>query len=131
MVDINTAVRFVDDVLDGNPKTNDFCPGKIDGKKLVKIAVQHERRLLVFKRIKHIIYVQEGTREIWYKNNECYPSAVKMGFSISQMGNDKRAVPMEVYAELLIDGRSRPDTLVISVGDSARNWLARNDFELV
>lgn len=119
MVDINTAVRFVDEVTDGNPKTTNYCPGHIDGRKLIQIGIQKERRILkkLFKKVKHIIYLQEGTRLIWYKNNECYPAVVKMGFSMSELTMHPKAVPMETYAMYFLDNK-----------DPA--WLKRNDFVL-
>jgi len=116
-MDMNSVVRFVDDYSDKNPKTNNSSPGKIDGKRLIKIGLQKERRLLVFKRTKHIIFVLEGTREIWYKNNFDYPVAVAMGFKVSQLKWHPKAVPMEQYARYFLD-------------KSDMEWLERNDYEL-
>jgi hypothetical protein len=116
-MDMNSVVRFVDDYSDKNPKTNDSSPGKIDGKKLIKIGLQKERRLLIFKRTKHIIFVLEGTRNIWYKNNFDYPVAVAMGFKASQLKWHPKAVTMERYAQLFID-------------DADPEWLKINDYEL-
>lgn len=111
-------VRFVDAWTDNDPKTRDSSPGTLDGKKLVAIGVQKERRLLVFKRVKHVIFRLKGTREIWYKNNFDYPVAVAMGFSLSRLDLHPKAIPMEQYAKLFID-------------KTDLEWLARNDFELV
>lgn len=117
-MDMNSVVRFVDDYNDKNPKTNDSCPGKVFGHKLIRIGIQKERRLLVFKRVKHVIFVEEGTRNIWYKNNFCYPVAVSMGFKASQLKMHPMAVPMEQYARYFLD-------------QADNDWLDRNDYELV
>ena len=117
-MDMQTVVRFVDAWTDNDPKTRDSSPGKLDGKQLVKIGVQKERRLLVFKRVKHVIFKLEGTREIWYKNNFDYPAAVAMGFSLSKLQMHPMAVSMEQYAKYFIDK--------IDLG-----WLERNDYSLV
>lgn len=116
MVDVNTAVRFVDDFLDGNPKTRDSCPGKVNGNKLIPIANQIQRRTVGRKSIKHIIFIEQGTRNIWYKKSICDAGVVKMGFSLSELRMDARSVPMEVYAKYFID-RLNPQ------------WLKDNDFE--
>lgn len=115
--DINEAVRFVDDFMDKDPKTRDSCPGKINKHKLIVIGYQKERRLLIFKRIKHIIYREATTRNIWYKNSECNPGVVMMGFSLSRLALHPNAVTMEKYAEYFLD---------ISNAD----WLERNNYVL-
>lgn len=117
-MDISTVVRFVDDYNDKNPKTNNSSPGALDGKKLIKIGVQKERRLLVLKRVKHIIFVLEGTREIWYKNTFDYPVAVAMGFKASKLKWHPKSVTMEQYARLFLD-KVDPD------------WLKLYDYELI
>ncbi len=119
MPDINTAVRFVDDWIDKDPKTRDSSPGKVNGNRLIQIAIQKERRF--FKRlthpIKHYIFQEEGTKSIWYKQSFNNAGVVKMGFSLSELGMDRRSVPMETYYARFIE---TPD----------KEWLARNDFEL-
>ena len=118
-MDMNTVVRFVDDVVDGNPKTKDTCPGTLDGKKLIQVGIQLERRIgkLFFKSVKYRIYVLEGTRTIWYKVNKCYPSVVAMGFKRETLKMHKSAVPMEQYAAYFLD-------------NSDPQWLKDNDFML-
>lgn len=117
-MNMNSVVRFVDDWRDKDPKTRDSSPGKLDGKQLIKIGVQKERRLLVLKRVKHVIFVLQGTREIWYKNTFDYPVVVAMGFKASELKFHPKAIPMEEYANLFLD-------------NSNPNWLKRNDYELV
>lgn len=131
MTDINTAVRFVDAWLDDDPKTTNSSPGTVDGHKLILIGLQKQRRIFGRGKTKHVIFLEEGTRNIWYKKNFDYPSIVKMGFSISEMRLDQKALPMETYAKIFIDGKKTPDHLIGEIGTSARNWLKRNDFELI
>lgn len=141
MVDINTAVRFVDDWADKDPKTRDSSPGKVDGKQLRQIGVQKERRLLrrLFKSVKHVIFLAEGTHDIWYKNNYDYPAVVKMGFSLSRLTMHPNAVPMEFYYEVFMNpGKLLPVDLLR--GQSIETlkglqmrgyeWLELNDFKL-
>lgn len=117
-MDINSVVRFVDDYRDKDPKTVDSCPGKVYGNQLVRIGVQIERRIFgLRKSVKHIIFVEEGTRNIWYKNTFCYPSVVAMGFSASKLIFHPKAVSMQEYAKYFLD---QVDT----------DWLKRNDFVL-
>lgn len=115
----HTAVRFVDAFMDNDPKTRDTCPGTVNGHKLIKIALQKERRIFkkIIRPIKHIIYREEGTRSIWYKQSECNAGVVMMGFSMKEMDWDRKAVPMETYAKYFID--------IIDA-----DWLARNDYVL-
>ena len=126
-MDMSTVVRLVDDFTDDNYSTRDSCPGKVFGHNLVPIGRQIERRLFRKSKLKHLIFVAEGTRDIWYKNSYCDAGVVAMGFSLSKLDKHPKAVPMEVYAELFLDGL---DKLVIPVGTSARVWMKRNDFEL-
>ena len=119
MVDIHTAVRLVDDFQDTDPRTRNSSPGSVNGNQLVMIGVQKERRLFkkAFWPIKNFIFVEYGTRNIWYKPSYNSAGVVKMGFSLSEMKMDKRSVPMDTYALYFLD-HANPD------------WLARNDFEL-
>ena len=119
MPDINLAVRFVDDYRDKDPTTRDSSPGKVDGHRLILIGTQKERRLL--KKFvwptKNFIFVEEGTRNIWYKPSFNNAGVVAMGFSLKLLDNHPKAVPMEQYASYFLD-KSDPV------------WLARNDFVL-
>ena len=117
-MDTSTVVRLVDDYIDDDYHTRDSCPGKVNGHKLIHIGNQIERRIFRRGRVKHLIYLEEGTRNIWYKDSNCSPGAVAMGFSTKRLANHPNAVPMEQYAKYFID----------QVDDS---WLARNDFQLV
>lgn len=116
MVDINTAVRFVDAFMDEDFNTRESCPGKVYGHKLIPIANQIQRRTIGRKSIKHIIFLEEGTRNIWYKKSICDTGVVKMGFSLNELRMDKKSIPMEIYAKYFID-RINPQ------------WLKDNDFE--
>lgn len=116
--DINTAVRFVDDYVDHDPKTRNSCPGKVNGHNLILIGKQIERRFFNRGKTKHLIYLEEGTRNIWYKQSNCNAGVVKMGFSLSELDKDSNSVPMEEYAKYFID-KSDPE------------WLKQNDFVLV
>lgn len=127
-MDMSTVVRLVDDFTDDNYSTRDSCPGKVFGHELIPIGRQIERRRFRKNRIKHLIFVAKDTRNIWYKNSFCDAGVVAMGFSLSLLDKHPKAVPMEVYAELFLDGL---DKLVIPVGMSAREWMKQNDFELV
>src|SRR3990167_1057167 len=118
-MDMSTVVRLVDDFVDDNYTTRDSCPGTVFGHDLVPIGKQIQRRFLRRNTIKHLIFVQKNTRNIWYKNSYCDAGVVAMGFSLSRLDKHPKAVPMEVYAELFLDGL---DKLVISVGTSARQW---------
>lgn len=117
-MDMSNVVRFVDDYLDNDPKTRNSSPGKVFGHNLILIGKQIERRPFRQKRVKHLIFQEEGTRNIWYKNTFDYPSIVAMGFSTSKLTQHPKAVPMEQYARYFID---RID----------EDWIKRNDFELV
>jgi hypothetical protein len=129
LIDINTAVRFVDDYMDKDPTTRDSSPGSVYGKKLKLVAYQWERRLIGRGKIKHVIFVAEGTRDIWYKKNYDYPAVVKMGFSLAEQGMDRKSLPMEVYSLIFINGKLYPDLFVVHLGTSVKNWMQRNDFE--
>ena len=119
MADLHNVVRLVDDFQDTDPRTRNSSPGSVNGNQLVMIGVQKERRLLkkAFWPIKNYIFVEYGTRNIWYKQSFNNAGVVKMGFSLSEMKMDKRSVPMEVYAQYFLDGTNP-------------QWLERNDFEL-
>jgi len=117
MPNIKEAVRFVDDFQDLDPKTKDSCPGKVNGNKLVLIGKQLERREKGKGKVKHLIYVEEDTRNIWYKNSKCNAGVVMMGFSLTSLGMHPKSVPMEKYAEYFLDNKDP-------------KWLERNDFKL-
>ncbi len=123
-IDINTAVRFVDDFLDQDPRTRDSSPGKVHGHRLVLIGKQRERRF--FKKfshpIKNYIFLEEGTENIWYKQSFNNAGVVKMGFSLSELGMDKKSVPMETYYKYFVANKGLT---------SSQEWLQRNDFELI
>lgn len=121
-------VRFVDAIADKDPKTKDMCPGTINGHKLIPIANQYNRRFRFFRRLKHIIYNEEGTRNIWYKNNKCYPGVVSMGFSLKRLRHHPNAVSMELYATVFLDN---PQQHIIELNTTAFVWLERNDYELI
>ena len=125
--DIKEVVRLVDDFQDQDYKTRDSCPGKVFGHQLTQIGLQRERRFFGKGKVKHIIFVEEGTRNIWYKDSFCSAGIVAMGFSLSKLEFHPKAVPMETYAEIFLDGEDR---LVIPVGTSAKEWMKRNNFEL-
>jgi len=114
----NEVVRFVDDYMDRDPSTRDSSPGKVFGHQLKKIGVQIQRRLFRRGKVKHVIFVEEGTRNIWYKNSFNNAGVVAMGFSLSRLTMHPNAVSMEEYARYFLD-------------DSDPDWLERNDFELV
>lgn len=115
MVDPNLLTGFVDDI-------NSRCPGTFKGKKLIRIAVQKERRLFGLIKtgsVKNIIYQLAGTRDIVYKEkNECHPGVIMMGLKGDTWVMHPKSVPMTKYAEYFLD---RVDL----------DWLKRNDFELV
>ncbi len=115
---MNTVVRLVDAWTDNDPKTRDACPGKINGNKLVKIGIQWNRRLKFWRKQKYVIYVEKGTRNIWYKSSKCNAGVVAMGFSRRRMDLHLKSVSMEEYAKYFID---RSDS----------KWLKRNNYELV
>jgi len=117
-MDMFTAVRFVDAFQDDNPKTMDSCPGRVNNRDLIAIAVQYNRRFRFFKRKKNIIYREGATRNIWYKRSKCNAGVVIMGFSLSRLKNHPNAIPMQRYAEFFLDDRN-PE------------WLERNDYKLI
>lgn len=128
MMDYNSVVRLVDDFTDNDYKTRDSCPGSVFGHKLIPIARQVERRLFGRGKIKNLIFREQGTRNIWYKKSYCDVGVVAMGFSLSSMEMHQKALSMETYAEIFL---SHQDRLIIPIGTSARDWMKRNDFELV
>lgn len=118
MVDPNLLTGFVADI-------NDRCPGRFpkeNPKKLIKIAIQKERRLFGLIKTgatKNIIYKLEGTRDLVYKEkNECHPGVIMMGLSGKNWKSHPKSVPMEMYAKYFLD--------VIDP-----QWLKRNDYEFV
>lgn len=112
--------------VDNWKEITDIHAGKIDGKPLLEIAHQKERRLwkkLIGRKIKNYIYHISGTRLIVYKEYKKSAAVMRMGLSghfLKMSGNPlhKYAVSMETYARYFLDGID-PD------------WLARNDYELV
>lgn len=115
------------------------CPGTIDEKQLKRVGIQRERRFLFFRSVKHIIYLQEGTHNLWYKNKHCGQGAAVMGFSLKRLGMHPSAVPMEFYYQVfttpdkplpveLLRGQSL-DTLR-EIAMPTRKWLEINNFEL-
>jgi hypothetical protein len=116
----NAVMWKLDDWKDDNPKTNDYNPGKLDGKELRLIALQKERRLrnLFFKTTKNWIYHVGNTRLIVYKPFPKCAGVIPMGLSLKSGLRHPKSVPMETYAKLFID---RIDII----------WLHENDFVLV
>lgn len=110
-MDMASAVRFVDDFRDSSP-------GTIDGHKLIHIGNQIQRRIFRKGKVKHLIFVEEGTRNIWYKDAMHSVGASKMGFSKTRLRMHPKAVSMEQYAEYFLDGKDD-------------GWLLRNDYRLV
>ena len=128
MPDINIAVRFVDDWKDHDPKTRNSSPGTVNGNKLYQIGIQKERRLLKIltgHSIKNYIFVEQGTRNIWYKQSFNNAGVVMMGFSLSLLGPHPKSVPMETYAKAFLDGGYIPELKA-----DADAWLKRNDYVL-
>ena len=117
-MDMSDAVRFVDDYMDKNPKTRDSSPGTVNGHRLIHIGNQIQIRIFRRGKIKHLIFVEEGTRNIWYKDSMHSVGVVKMGFSQSRRGLHPKAVTMEKYAEYFLDGKD----------DS---WLLQNNYRLI
>lgn len=125
---MSNVVRLVDAWIDNDPKTRDSCPGKINGHELHPIGIQWNRRFRFFKKIKHIIYQEVSTRNIWYKNSKCNAGVVAMGFSLSRLANHPNTVSMEIYSMAFLDN---PNDLIIELGITGAEWLARNDYELI
>lgn len=113
----NAVMWKLDDWTDNNPKTNDYDPGVLDGKKLKLIALQRERRLLIFKTTKNWIYQVGDSRLIVYKPFSKCAGVVPMGLSLTSGLRHPKSVPMETYAKLFID-KIDPQ------------WLKDNDFVL-
>lgn len=133
--DVNEAVRMVDN-------WRERCPGTLRQKKLVKVAVQKERRRLrrIFKKIKHIIYVLEGTDEIWYKNSDCAVGVIAMGFSLKRLAQHPNAVPMEFYHAMFMKPdqslpvqllRGQDKIALEAINMTPREWLKLNNYVLV
>jgi hypothetical protein len=117
--DMRSAVRFVDDFMDKDPRTRQTCPGTVNGNKLVLIAKQTSRRFgFLPSKIKNVIFIEKGTRNIWYKRSICNVGVVKMGFSLSRLDTHPSAIPMEEYARRFID---RFDV----------DWLVRNNYSFI
>jgi len=127
-MDMHLAVRLVDDFEDSDFHTRESCPGTVNGHKLIHIANQIQRRFLRKGTVKHLIFQEEGTRNIWYKNSMCDAGIVVMGFSLSRLKNHPNAVSMEHYAKIFIgtDRVDGPDWM-----EFRKDWLAQNDFVLV
>lgn len=131
-----SVFKIVDDIYDRTP-------GTIDGKRLVKIAVQKERRIfkkLMGKKIKNVIYQLRGTKEIWYKNNDSAIGAISMGFSMKRKDYHPKSVPMEFYYEAFTEPSELINRDYLSAGqaDTIRkvkltysDWLSLNDYVLV
>jgi len=108
----------LDDWADGDPRTNDFNPGKYNKQPLKLIAKQFNRRLLFFRRTKNWIYQIGSSREIVYKPFPKSAGVMLMGISMKSMWWHPKSVSMEHYAKYFID-KIDPD------------WIKRNDFEFV
>lgn len=122
------VVKLVDAWTDSDPRTRDSCPGKINGHELTSIAIQYNRRFRFFKRQKHIIYFEKGTRNIWYKNSKCNAGIVAMGFSLKRLKNHPKAVSMETYASIFL---GKPDEFNAELLTYNKDWLAKNDYVLI
>jgi len=105
----------LDDWTDGDPKTNDFNPGKYEGQPLKLIYIQYSRRLRFFKKANNWIYQIGDKRWIVYKPFPKAAGAFHMGVSDKSFHWHPKALEMEQYAKYLIDGLN-PE------------WAARNDF---
>lgn len=113
----------LDDWKDGNPKTNDFNPGKLDGHPLILIAEQKERRLsrLYFKSTKNWIYrIETRVDLIVYKPFPKCAGVIPMGISLMSGWWHPKSIPMEQYVSKF--GLTNPPDLA---------WLKNNDFVLV
>lgn len=118
-MDMRVVVRFVDDFEDTDPRTRNSCPGTVNGHKLIHIANQTQRRFgFLPKRVKNVIYLEQGTGNIWYKRSKCNVGIVAMGFSLSRLANHPNAVSMEEYTKFFVD-------------EISPAWLAMNDYVLV
>lgn len=127
-MNISNVVRLVDAWTDSDPKTRDSCPGKINGYKLIPIAIQYNRRFRFFKRQKHIIYREGDTRNIWYKNSKCNAGIVAMGFSLKRLKNHPKSISMKTYAAVFL---GKPDEFNDELLAYNKEWLARNDYILI
>lgn len=107
-MDVSEAVRIVDDYLKPNP-------GTINNNKLILVGHQIQRRVFGKGKIKHYIFVEEGTRNIWYKEALHSIGVVAMGFSYTKLKLHPKAIPMEHYAKLFLD-------------EADNEWLKQNDF---
>jgi len=119
--DIHEAVRLVDAFMDDDYHTRDSCPGTVNNHNLLHIANQMDRRSWwrrARRRVKNLIYIEEGTSNIWYKTSKCNVGVVAMGFSLRRLGMHPNAISMEQYTKYFID-------------ESDLAWLERNDYILV
>lgn len=122
MVNPDRLMYMVDDWRDSKP-------GKVDGRDLILIAVQKERRLSKFwkKSIKNWIYRIAGTKEIVYKEYPASPGVMRMGLKGSFLRNSgnpwhRKSVPMEEYYDMFVANKNRPTYVA---------WRKRNDFSLI
>ena len=126
-MDMREAVRLVDDFEDNDFHTKDSCPGTVNQHKLIHIANQMQRRIFRRKSVKHLIYQEDETRKIWYKNSKCNAGIVKMGFSLSKLKMHPKAVSMEHYALLFLGPKDRDENST----QFGAEWLSQNDYVLV
>lgn len=119
-MDMTEVVRLVDAFQDDDYHTRDSCPGTVNKHNLLHVANQMQRRKWFFgkKKVKNLIYIEQGTSNIWYKRSKCNAGIVAMGFSLSRLEKHPKAVPMSVYAKYFIDQVDRA-------------WLERNDYVIV
>ena len=134
-VKINTVVRMVDN-------WRKRYPGTVNNKSLLKIGIQKERRLykrLLGRKVKNVIYLLEGTKQIWYKRKEDAIGVVAMGFSTKHLAMHPSAVPMEFYYEVFTSPKKMIQLEHLTVKQQATmrdlamtgsEWLALNDYEI-
>ena len=118
-MNLGPMVRFVDDFRHS-------CPGTVNGNTLVHIANQIQRRRWRKNKIKHMIFQEKGTRNLWYKNSNCNAGVVAMGFSLKRLDMHPKAKTSLYYADKFL-GPEQPD----NKWTERMNWLKRNDFELI
>ena len=107
-MNMDESVRLVDDFKNPNP-------GTVNGNNLILLGHQIQRRIFGRGKIKHYIFQEGGTRNIWYKDSMHSAGIVAMGFSINRLKRHPKAVAMEEYARYFID-------------EIDPAWLSRNDF---